>query len=102
MKVNSPVKEIIRWLETKLFRSKPVNPPIESNSTNLDRTVLDLPKDMQDLVNDTPTPGGGEYELEATMDDITAPNLILDDPSSSDADEPTGIDPYDTAELHKK
>ena len=24
------------------------------------------------------------------------------DPSSSDADEPTGIDPYDTAKLHKK
>jgi len=96
------VKDIIRWLETKLFRSKPVNPPIESDSTNSDRTVLDLPKDMQDLVNDTPPSDNGEYELEATMGDITAPNLKLDYPSSSDADEPTGIDPYNTAKLYKK
>ncbi len=57
---------------------------------------------MLDLVNDAPPVDNVEYELEATMGDITAPNLILDDPSSSDADEPTGIDPYNTAELHKK
>ena len=94
------MKEIIRWLEAKLFRSKPVNPPIESESTNPNE--LDLPKEMQDLVKDAPTSDNGEYELEATMGDITAPNLILDAPSSSDADEPTGIDPYDTAKLHKK
>ena len=94
------MKDIIRWLEAKLFRSKPVNPPIESESTSPNE--LDLPKDMQDLVNDNPLSDNGEYELEATMGDITAPNLILDDPSSSDADEPTGIDPYDTAKLHKK
>ena len=78
VKGNSPVKEIIRWLETKLFRSKLVNPPIESDSTNPDRTVLDLPKDMQDLVNDTPPSANDESELEATMVDITAPNLLLD------------------------
>ena len=94
------MKEIIRWLETKLFRSKPVNPPIESNSTNPNE--LDLPREMQDLVNDTSLSDNSEYEVEATMGDITVPNLILDDPSSSDADEPTGIDPYDTAKLHKK
>ena len=89
------MKEIIRWLETKLFRSEPVNPPIESKSTNPDRTELHLPKDMQDFVNDAPSPGGVE-------DEDNLPNLSLDDPSSSDADEPTGIDPYDTAKLHKK
>ena len=94
------MKEIIRWLETKLFRSKPVNPPTESNSTNPNE--LDLPREMQDLVNDTSLSDNSEYEVEATMGDITVPNLILDDPSSSDADEPTGIDPYDTAKLHKK
>ena len=94
------MKEIIRWLETKLFRSKPVNPPIESNSTNPNE--LDLPREMQDLVNDTSLSDNSEYEVEATMGDRTVPNLILDDPSSSDADEPTGIDPYDTAKLHKK
>ena len=94
------MKEIIRWLEAKLFRSKPVNPPIESESTNPNE--LDLPKDMQDLVNDTLPSDNGEYELEATMGDITTPNLKLDDPFSSDADEPTGFNPYDTAKLHKK
>ncbi len=96
------MKEIIRWLETKLFRSEPVNPPISLESAKHDKTELDLPKVMQDLVNDTPTSDNGEYELEATMGDITTPNLKLDDPFSSDADEPTGFNPYDTAKLHKK
>ena len=96
------MKEIVRWLEAKLFRSKPVNPPSSLESTKPNKTELGLPREMQDLVNDTPPSDNGEYEVEATMGDITAPNLILDDPSSSDADEPTGIDPYDTAKLHKK
>ena len=86
------MKDIIRWLETKLFRSKPVNPPIESESTN-----LNLPKDMQDLVNDAPSPGGVEDE-----DGDTVPDLRIHDQPSSGTDEPTGIDPYDTAILHKK
>ncbi len=94
------MKDIIRWLEAKLFRSEPVNPPIESESANPNE--LDLPGEIQDLVNDTPPSDNGEYELEATMGDITVPNFILDEPSSSDADEPTGIDPYDTAKMHKK
>ena len=89
------MKEIIRWLETKLFRSKPVNPPIESESTNPNE--LDLPKEMQDLVNDAPSPDDVEDD-----DGNTLPILSLGDPSSSDADEPTGIDPNDTANLHKK
>ena len=89
------MKEIIRWLETKLFRSKPVNPPIESESTNPNE--LDLPKEMQDLVDDAPSPDHVEND-----DGNTLPNLSLGDPSSSDADEPTGIDPDDTAKLHKK
>ncbi len=93
------MKEIIRWLETKLFRSKPVNPPIESDSTNPDRTKLDLPKDMQDLVNDAPPPSDVENEDD---DGNTLPILSLGDPSSSDADKTTGVDRYDTAKLHKK
>ena len=80
------MKEIIRWLETKLFRSMPVNPPIESNSTNPDRTVLDLPKDMQDLVNDAPPPSDVENEDD---DGNTLPSLSLGHPSSSDADKTT-------------
>jgi hypothetical protein len=88
---------MIRWLEAKLFRSKPVNQPSSLESAEPDKTELDLPKDMQDLVNDAPPPGGVE-----DGDDDTLPNLSFDDPSSSDADEPTGIDPYDTAKSHKK
>ena len=91
------MKEIIRWLEAKLFRSKPVNPPNTFFETKPDKTELDLPKDMQDMVDDAASPGGVE-----NGDGGTLPNLSLDDPSSSDADEPTGIDPYDTAKLHKK
>ena len=94
------MKQVFSWLEAKLFRSKPVNPPIESDSANPNE--LDLPREMQDPVNDILPSDNGEYEIEATMGDITAPNLILDDPPSSDADEPTGIDPYNTAKLHKK
>jgi len=100
VKGNSPVKQIFSWLQAKLSRSKSIDPPIESESANPNEP--DLPREIQDLVNDTPPSDNGEYELEATMGDITAPNLILDDPSSPDADEPTGIDPYDTAKLHKK
>ena len=91
------MKEIIRWLETKLFRSKPVNPPIESESPKPDKTELDLPKDLQDLVNDAPSPGGVEDE-----DGDTVPDLRIHDQPSSDADETTGVDPDDTAKLHKK
>ncbi len=94
------MKQIISWLQAKLSRSEPINPPIESDGTN--RNELNLPREMQDLVNDTSLSDNGEYELEATMGDITAPNLKIDDLSSSDADEPIGIDPYDTAKLHKK
>jgi hypothetical protein len=94
------VKQIISWLQAILSRSQLNNPPIESEGTN--RSELNLPREMQDLVNDSPPSDNGEYELEATMGDITAPNLKIDDPSSSDADEPIGIDPYDTAKLHKK
>ncbi len=94
------MKQIFSWLQAKLSRSKSIDPPSEFVSTN--PGAVDLPKDMQDLVNDTPPSDNGESEREATLGDITAPNLILDDPSSSDADEPTGIDPYDTAKLHKK
>jgi hypothetical protein len=48
-------------------------------------------------VNDAPPPDNVENE-----DGDTLPNLSLDDQFLSDADEPTGIDPYDTAKLHKK
>ena len=94
------MKQIISWLRAISSRSEPINPPIESEGTN--RNELNLPREIQDLVNDNSLSDNNEYELEATMGDITVPNLKIDDPSSSDTDEPIGIDPYDTAKLHKK
>ncbi len=52
---------------------------------------------MQDLVNDASLPGGVEDE-----DGDTLPNLSLDDQFLSDIDKEAGINPYDTAKLHKK
>jgi len=75
---------------------KPVEDDQQNDAESVKPDELDLPKDMQDLVNDTPPPDSVEYE-----DDVTVPDLRLHDQPSSDADEPTGIDPYDTAKLHK-
>ena len=91
------MKRMIRWLEAKLFRSRSVYPPVNPASTRPVIDELDLPKDMQNLVNDTAPPNSGEYEL-----DVTVPDLKPDDQPSSDADKTTGVDPYNTAKLHKK
>jgi hypothetical protein len=97
------MKDIPKWLAERLSKlRKPVEDDQQNDAESANPNELDLPREMQDLVNDTLPSDNGEYELEATMGDITAPNLKLDDPASSDADEPTGIDPYDTAKLHKK
>ena len=89
------MKQVFSWLQAKLSRSKSIDPPSESEGTN--PTELDLPKDMQDLVNDALPPDSVEYE-----DDVTVPDLRLHDQPSLDADKTTGFDPYDTAKLHKK
>ena len=78
------MKDIFRWLETKLLRSKPVNPPTTFFETKPEKTELDLPKDMQDLVTDAPPPGGINDE-----DGDTVPDLSLDDQSLSDTDKET-------------
>ena len=97
------MKDIPKWLEEILSKlRKPVEDDQQNDAESANPNELDLPREMQDLVNDTPTSDNGEYELEVTMGDITVPILTLDDQPSSDADEPTGIDPYDTAKLHKK
>jgi aminoglycoside phosphotransferase len=97
------MKDIPRWLAERLSKlRKPVEDDQQNDAESVNPDELELPRELQDLVNDTPPSDNGEYEIEATMGDITAPNLILDDPSSSHGDEPTGIDPYDTAKLHKK
>ncbi len=89
------MKQIISWLQAKLSRSKSIDPPSESESADPDE--LNLPREMQDLVNDTPPPDSVEYK-----DDVTVPDLRLHDQPSSDADKTTGVDPSDTAKIHKK
>ncbi len=75
------MKEIIRWLKAKLFRSKPINPPSSPESPRPERTELDLPKDMQDLVDDTTISDNAEVGDADSM-----PSLSLDDNVSSDTD----------------
>ena len=92
------MKDIPKWLEERLSKlRKPVEDDQQNDAESVKPDELDLPKDMQDLVNDTPSPGGVEDE-----DGDTLPSLSLDDQFLSDTDEPTGIDPDDTAQLHKK
>ncbi len=84
---------MITWLKSKLSRWGVVaDAPSNPESINADE--LELPKDIQDLVND------------ATMPDIYTDKHVPDrkflDPSSQDADKTTGFNPYDTAKLHKK
>ncbi len=86
------MKRMIRWLEAKLFRSKSVYPPVNPASTKPDKDEFDLPKDMQDLVNDAPSPDDVE-----TDDGDTLPILSLDDQFLSDTDKGIGINPYNTA-----
>ncbi len=87
------MKLMITWLKSKLSRWGVVaDAPSNPESINADE--LELPKDIQDLVND------------ATMPDIYTDKHVPDrkflDPSSQDADKTTGFNPYDTAKLHKK
>ena len=92
------MKDIRKWLAERLSKlRKPVEDDQQNDAESVKLDELDLPKDMQDLVNDTPPPDSVEDE-----DGDTVPDLRIHDQPSSDADETTGIDPYDTAKLHKK
>ena len=92
------MKDIPKWLAERWSKlRKPVADDQQNDADSANPNELDLPREMQDLVNDAPSPSGVENE-----DGDTLPNLSLNDPPSSDADEPTGIDPDDTAKLHKK
>ena len=96
------MQRIIRWLETKFFRregrsvaAEPSDPEkIESDEIDLG---IDLPKDVQELLNDDSLPGHSDYEFVDTV-----PDLTVDEAVPSDDDESTGLDPYDTADSHKK
>ncbi len=92
------MKDIPKWLAERLSKlRKPVEDDPQNDTESVNPDELDLPREMQDLVNDAPPVDNVEYDH-----DVTVHDLSLDDPSSPDADEPTGIDPYDTAQLHKK
>jgi len=114
------MKRIIGWLEAKLSRSK--SPDLSdassaSESAKPDEIDLgiDLPKELRDLVNDAAIPDVDlpedlrEPAKIAPMPDIyaaehvdTVPDLKILDPGTSDADESTGVNPYDTGVLQEK
>ena len=76
------MNKIIGWLESMFTR--------RANST-----VDDSPDDN---TIDVPS----EAEVADQEDVPTLPDLVDLDVDSSDTDKQTGIDPYDTAHLHKK
>ena len=114
------MKRIFEWLEENLPRFKSLDLPDasgESESARPDEIDLgiDLPKEIQEMVNEVPTPKSKlpkEFEEPASrvaMPDInsdehapTEPILKLLDESSPDSDDTTGFNPYDTATMHKK
>jgi hypothetical protein len=87
------MKLMITWLETILSRWGAVA-DAPSNAESVKPDELDLPKEMQDLVDDAPMPD--------IYTDKHVPDRKFLDPSSQDADQTTGFNPYDTAKLHKK
>ena len=68
-----------------------------SNPESVKPDELDLPKDMQDLVNDAPIP-----DIYADEHGDTVPDLRIPDQPSLDVGESDGVNPYDTAKIHKK
>ena len=84
------MKRIFTWLERKLSRRKAVtDQPSNPENAKPDEIDLglDLPKELQDLVDDV------------SIDLVdTVPNLEI----AADTDKTTGFDPYDTATMHKK
>ncbi len=89
------MKRIIGWLESILTRRP---------DSGADDQADDLP---DDYAVDVPS----DAEVAAWMEDsepaeeecvATVPSLSVLDTDSSETDESTGIDPYDTAQMHKK
>ena len=89
------MNRIFRWLET--LSSRPKEHDADDQPSNADPDDLDLPKDIQDFLSDAAMPDEYSDDPEDTL-----PNLEILNPDSSDADEPTGIDPDDTVNMPKK
>ena len=89
------MKRIISWLGSILTRQP---------DSVADDQADDLPDDyVADVPSDAKVAAWMEdsepVEKECTM---TVPSLSVLDTDSSEIDKSTGIDPYDTAQLHKK
>ncbi len=81
------MKDILKWLAERLSKlRKPVEDDQQNDAESVKLDELDLPKDMQDLVNDAPPPSDVENEDD---NGNTLPSLSLGHPSSSDADKTT-------------
>ena len=84
------MKRIIGWLESILTRRP-------------DSVADDQSDDLPDVPSDAEVAAWMEDKEPAEEECVpTAPSLSVLDTDSSAIDKSTGIDPYDTAQLHKK
>lgn len=94
------MKRIFTWLETKLSRREAVtDQPSDPESAKPDEIDLglDLPKGLPKPTKNVLMP-----EIYSDEDDVTVPHLkVIDQPTLEDGESP-GLDPYDTARIHKK
>ena len=89
------MKRIIGWLESILTR-QPVSDTDDQADDLPDDHVVDVPSDAE-VAAWMEERESVEKECAATV-----PSLSVLDIESSEIDKSTGIDPYDTAQLHKK
>ena len=89
------MKRIVGWLESILTR-QPVS--------DADDQADDLPDDYSvDVPSGAEAPAWMEEHEPVEEECVaTVPSLSVLDTDSSEIDESTGVDPYDTAQLHKK
>ena len=89
------MKRIIGWLESILTR-RPDSVADDQSDDLPDDYAVDVPSDAEVA---TWIEDNEPAKEDCTM---TVPQLESLDVDLSDTDESTGIDPYDTAQLHKK
>ncbi len=102
------MKRIIRWLKTKLRRwgavaDEPSNPEIIKPDINESTIDIFLGSEVANSIGDqksgkdVPIP-----DIYANEHGDTVPHLEIPDQTSLDVGESDGVNPYDTAKLHKK
>jgi hypothetical protein len=102
------MKRIIKWLKTKLRRwgtvaDEPSNPEIIKPDINESTIDIFLGNEVANSMGDqksgkdVPIP-----DIYADEHGDTVPHLEIPDQPSLDVGESAGVNPYDTAKMHKK